>query len=162
MVKQTAKKVKLETNDTEKENVVKKKNKSIEIDNQENHSDTSVTEDDSQIDERGVSFKKDKMNVKDKFGKDREDSNRIDGQNRLPTINKECKGDVNGRSCSTLDERDEIQFENIKSEMKNIFKRKREKKKVELQTEIEVKRRSGDNDVDNITDKNKAEKIAKY
>ena len=35
MLKQTAKKAKLETNNTEKENVVKKKKKIIEIDNQE-------------------------------------------------------------------------------------------------------------------------------
>ena len=87
------------------------------------------------MDERDVGFKKDKMNVKDKFGKEREDSNKIDGQNWLPTINKECKGDVKGRRYSTLDERDELQLENIKSEMMNIFKEKREKrKKGELQT----------------------------
>ena len=36
---------------------------------------------DSEMDERDVGFKKDKMNVKDKFGKEREDSNKIDGQN---------------------------------------------------------------------------------
>ena len=66
------------------------------------------------------------------------------------------------RSCNTLDERDEVQFENIKPEMKNIFKGKREKrKKVEIQTEMEVKQRSGDTDIDNIIDKNEA-KIAKY
>ena len=66
------------------------------------------------------------------------------------------------RSCNTLDERDEVQFENIKPEMKNIFKGKREKrKKVEIQTEMEVKQRSGETDIDNIIDKNEA-KIAKY
>ena len=53
------------------------------------------------------------------------------------------------RSCNTLDERDEVWFENIKPEMKNIFKGKREKrKKVEIQTEIGVKQRSGDTDID--------------
>ena len=91
MLKQTAKKAKLETNDTEKENVVKKKKKIIEIDNQESPSDTSVIEDYSEIDERDVGFKKDKVNVKDKFRKERENSNKIDGQNQLPTINKEYK-----------------------------------------------------------------------
>ena len=44
MIKQTTKKAKLEMNHTEKENVEKKKEKSIETDNQENHSDTSVIE----------------------------------------------------------------------------------------------------------------------
>ena len=34
-----------------RKNVEKKKEKSIEIDNQENHSDTSVIEDDSEINE---------------------------------------------------------------------------------------------------------------
>ena len=62
MVKWTVKKAKIEINDTEKENVEKKKEKSIEIDNQENHSDTSVIEDDSEIDEREVGFKNDKVN----------------------------------------------------------------------------------------------------
>ena len=52
MVKRTSKKAKLEINDTEKENAEKKKEKSIEIDNQENHIDTSVIEGDSEIDER--------------------------------------------------------------------------------------------------------------
>ena len=52
MVKWTVKKTKLEINDTEKENVEKKKGKSIEIDNQENQIDTSVKEDDSEIGER--------------------------------------------------------------------------------------------------------------
>ena len=54
--KQTAKKPKLEMNDIEKKNVEKKKEKSIEIDNQENHSDTSVIEDDSEINERYLDF----------------------------------------------------------------------------------------------------------
>ena len=40
MVKQTAKKAKLAINDSEKKNVGKKKEKPIEIDNQESHSDT--------------------------------------------------------------------------------------------------------------------------
>ena len=31
-----------------------------------------------------------------------------------------------------------------------------------MQTEIEVKQRSGDTDIDNIIDKNEAKKIAKY
>ena len=91
MVKQTTKKAKLEINDTQKKNVEKKKEKSIKIDNQENHSDTSVIEDDIEIDERDVVFKKDKVNVKDKFKKERENSNKTEGQNQLPTINKECK-----------------------------------------------------------------------
>ena len=43
-------------NDIEKKNVEKKKEKSIEIDNQENHSDTSVIEDDSEINERYLDF----------------------------------------------------------------------------------------------------------
>ena len=55
MVKQTAKKAKLEIIDTEKENVEKEKEKFIEIDNQENH---RMTEDDSEIDERDVGFTK--------------------------------------------------------------------------------------------------------
>ena len=55
MVKQTAKKAKLEIIDTERENVEKEKEKSIEIDNQENH---RMTEDDSETDERDVGFKK--------------------------------------------------------------------------------------------------------
>ena len=63
--------------------------------------------------------------MKDKYEKERENSNKIDGQNQLPTINKQCKGYVKDRSCNTLDERDEIQFENIKSEMKSMFKGKR-------------------------------------
>ena len=47
--------------------------------------------------------------------------------------------------------------------MKSMFKGKREKrKKGEIQTEIEVKQRSGDTDIDNIIDKNEAKKIAKY
>ena len=87
-----------------------------------------MIEDYSEIDERDVGFKKDKVNVKDKFRKERENSNKIDGQNQLPTINKEYKWDVKERSCSTLDDRDEIQFENIKSEMKNIYKGKKEKR----------------------------------
>ena len=56
MVKQTSKKAKLKINDTEKENVEKKKEKSTETDNQENHSDISVIEDGSEIDERDVDF----------------------------------------------------------------------------------------------------------
>ena len=108
MVKQTAKKPKLETNDIEKKNVEKKKEKSIEIDNQENHSDTSVIEDDSEINERYLDFQKDKVKLEDEFGKERENSNKIDGKNQLPTINKECKGDVKERSCSTVDERIKI------------------------------------------------------
>ena len=108
MVKQIAKNAKLEINDTEKKNVEKKKEKSIEIDNQENHSDTSGKEDDSEINEQDVGFKKDKVNLKDKFGKKRENSSKIDGKNQLPTINKECKGDVKERSCNTVDKRIEI------------------------------------------------------
>ena len=34
----------------------------------------------SEIDERYVTFKKDKMNVKDRFGKERENSNKINGK----------------------------------------------------------------------------------
>ena len=71
MVKQTTKQAKLEINDTEKKNVEKNKEKSIEIDNQESHSDTSVIEDDSEINERDVDFKKDKVNLKDKFGREK-------------------------------------------------------------------------------------------
>ena len=56
MVKQTSKKAKLKINDTEKENLEKKKEKSTETDNQENHSDISVIEDGSEIDERDVGF----------------------------------------------------------------------------------------------------------
>ena len=108
MVKQTAKKPKLETNDIEKKNVEKKKEKSIEIDNQENRSDTSVIEDDSEINERYLDFQKDKVKLEDEFGKEREKSNKIDGKNQLPTINKECKGDVKERSCSTVDKRIKI------------------------------------------------------
>ena len=69
------------------------------------------------------------MNLKDKFGKEIENSNKIDGQNQLPTTNKECKGDVKERNCNTIDEWDKIRFENIKSEMKNTFKEKRKKEK---------------------------------
>ena len=116
-------------NDIEKKNVEKKKEKSIEIDNQENHSDTSVIEDDSEINERYLDFQKDKVKLEDEFGKERENSNKIDGKNQLPTINKECKGDVKERSCSTVDKRIEIRFEKIKSEMKSIFKGKRKKEK---------------------------------
>ena len=50
-----------------------------------------MIEDDIEIDERDVGFKKDKVNVKDKFKKERENSNKTEGQNQLPTINKECK-----------------------------------------------------------------------
>ena len=47
--------------------------------------------------------------------------------------------------------------------MKNIYKGKKEKrKKGEIQTEIKVKQRSGDTDIDNIIEANEAEKIAKY
>ena len=122
--KQTAKKP--------KKNVEKKKENSIEIDNQENHSDTSVIEDDSEINERYLDFQKDKVKLKDEFGKERENSNKIDGKNQLPTINKECKGDVKERSCSTVDKRIKIRFEKIKYEMKNIFmgKGKKEKKRI--------------------------------
>ena len=127
MVKQTVKKAKPEINDTEKKNVEKKKEKSIEIDNQENHSDTSVIEDDSEINERDTDFKKDKVNLKDKFGKERENSNTIYRKNQLPTINKDCEEDVKKRSCNTVEKRNEIRFEKIKSEMKNIFKRKGKK-----------------------------------
>ena len=82
------------------------------------------------------------MNLKDKSGKERENSDKIDGQNQLPTINKERKGYVNERSFNNLDESDEIRFENIKSEIKNIFKGKGEKrKKPEIQTKIKVKQR---------------------
>ena len=164
MVKQIDKKAKLEINDTEKKNVEKKKEKSIEINNQENRSDTSVVDDDSEINERDVDFKKGKVNLKGKFGKERENSNKIDGKNQLPTINKEFKGDVKEcTSCNTVDKRKEIRSEEIKSEIKNVFKWKRKKrKKGEIQTKIEVKQRSEDNDIDNIIDKNEAEKIAKY
>ena len=62
-----------------------------------------MIEDDNEIDEREVGFKKDKVNLKDKFGKERENSNKIDGQNQLLTTNKECKGDVEERSCNTID-----------------------------------------------------------
>ena len=108
MVKQTAKNAKLEINETANKNVEKKKQKYIEIDNQENHSDTSGKEDGSEINERDVEFKKDKGNLKDKFGKERENSNKTDGKNQLPTINKECKGDVKERNCNTVDKRNEI------------------------------------------------------
>ena len=116
-------------NDIEKKNVEKKKEKSIEIDNQENHSDTSVIEDDSEINERYLDFQKDKVKLEDEFGQERENSNKIDGKNQLPTINKECKGDVKERSCSTVDKSIKIRFEKIKSEMKNIFKGKGKKEK---------------------------------
>ena len=129
MVKQTVKKAKPEINDTEKKNVEKKKEKSIEIDNQENHSDTSVIEDDSEINERYLDFQKDKVKLEGEFGKERENCNKIDGKNQLPTINKECKGDVKERSYSTVDKRIKIRFEKIKSEMKNIFKGKGKKEK---------------------------------
>ena len=109
MVKQRAEKAKPEINDTEKENVEKKNEKSIEIDNQQNHGDRLRIEDNSEIDERNVGFKKDKVNLKDKFGNERENSNKIEGKNQLPTINKECKGDVKERNCNSLDKRDEIQ-----------------------------------------------------
>ena len=88
MVKPRAEKAKLEINYTEKENVEKKKEKSIETDNQENHSDTLGIDEGSEIDERDVDFKKDKVNLKEKFGKERENSNKIDGQNQLSTLNK--------------------------------------------------------------------------
>ena len=65
--------------------------------------------------------------MKDKFGKERENSNEIDRKNQLLTINKECKGHVKERCCSFLDEKNEIRFENIKSEMKNMFKGKAKK-----------------------------------
>ena len=76
--------------------------------------------------------KKPKVKLKDEFGKERENSNKIDGKNQLPTINKECKGDVKERSCSTVDKRIKIRFEKIKYEMKNIFmgKGKKEKKRI--------------------------------
>ena len=46
--------------------------------------------------------------------------------------------------------------------MKNIYKGKKEKrKKSGIQTEIKVKQRSGDTDIDNIIEANEAEKIAK-
>lgn len=57
----------------------KGKKNPFKLDNQENHIDTSVIEDDIQIDEREVGFKKDNVNLKDKFGKERENSNKIDG-----------------------------------------------------------------------------------
>ena len=129
MVKQIAKKPNLEINDIEKKNVEKKKEKSIEIDNQENYSDTSVIEDDSEINERYLDFQKDKVKLEDEFGKKRENSNKIGGKNQLPTINKECKGDVKERSCSTVNKTIKIRFEKIKSEMKNIFKGKGKKEK---------------------------------
>ena len=40
--------------------------------------------------------------------------------------------------------------------MKNIFKGKEKK---EIQSKLEVKQRSGNTDIDNIIDKNEAEKI---
>ena len=129
MVKQTAKKAKLAINDSEKKNVGKKKEKPIEIDNQESHSDTQVIEDNSEINERGIDIKKHKVHLRGKYGKERQNSNKIDGKNQLPTINKDCKGDVRERSCSTVDKKNEIQFEKIKSEMKNIFRGKGKKGK---------------------------------
>ena len=72
------------------------------------------------------------MNLKDKFGKERENGNIIDEKNQLPTIDKECKGDVKERSCNTMDKRNEIRFEKIKSKMKNIFKGKENKEKKEV------------------------------
>ena len=90
--------------------------------------------------------------MKDKFGKKRENSDKIKGQNQLPTIDKERKGDVNERSCNNLDESDEIRFENIKSEIKNIFKEKgKKRKKAEIQTKIKVKQRSRDTDIDTLS-----------
>lgn len=101
--------------------------------------------------------------MKDKFGKERENSDKIDRPNQLPTINKECKGDVNERSCNNLDESDGIRFENVKSEIKNIFKGKGEKrKKAEIRTKIKVKQRSRDTNINTIIHKNEAEKKAKY
>ena len=138
MVKQIAKNAKLEINDTEKKNVEKKKEKFIEIDNQENHSDTSGKEDDSEINEQDVGFKKDKVNLKDKFGKKRENSSKIDGKNQMPMINKESKGDVKERSCNTVDKRIEIGFEKIKSEMRNMFKGK-EKKEIKVKYKRKLK-----------------------
>ena len=88
-----------------------------------------MIEHDSEIDERDVTFKKGKVNVNSKFGKERENSNKIDTKKQVQTINKECKWDVKERSNNTVGERDEIQFENIKSYIKNIFKRNREYKK---------------------------------
>ena len=95
--KANSKNAKLKINDNEKKNVKKKKEKFIEIDNQENHSDTSVIEDVSEVNERGVDFKKDKVNLKDNFGKEEENRNKIDKKNQLPTSTKECKGDVKER-----------------------------------------------------------------
>ena len=89
----------------------------------------------SEIDERDV-------NVKDKFGKKKENINTIDAENKVPANNKECKGHLKEKTCSTLDEKDEIQFENIKSEIQNIFKGKGEKnKKGEIHVESKVKQR---------------------
>ena len=100
------------------------------------------------------------MNLKDKFGKERENSNKVEGQNQLPTISKERKGDVNERSCNTLDESDEIRFEDIKSEMKSIFNGKGEKrKKAEIQTKIEVKQRSGDTNIENFIQEKQRKKL---
>ena len=67
VVKQTPKKAKPEINVTEKENVEKNKEKTIEIDNKENHNDTSVIEDNSETNEGDVDFRKDKVNLKDKL-----------------------------------------------------------------------------------------------
>ena len=88
-----------------------------------------MIEDDSEINERYLDFQKDKVKLEDEFGKERENSNKIDGKNQLPTINKECKGDVKERSYSTVDKKIKIPFEKIKSEMKNIFKGKGKKEK---------------------------------
>ena len=76
---------------------------------------------------RDVDFKKVKVNLKDKVGKERENSNTIYRNNQLPTINKDCEGDVNKRSCNTVEKRNETRFEKIKSKMKNIFKEKGKK-----------------------------------
>ena len=50
-----------------------------------------MIEHDSEIDERDVTFKKGKVNVNSKFGKERENSNKIDTKKQVQTINKECK-----------------------------------------------------------------------
>ena len=72
-----------------------------------------MIEDGSEINEKYLDFQKDKVKLDEEFRKERENSNKIDGKNQLPTINKECKGDVKERSCSTVDKRIKIRFEKI-------------------------------------------------
>ena len=61
------------------------------------------------MDERDVGIKKSQVNVKEKLGKEKENSNKIIGQNQVPQNNKEWKSDAKERRSKFLDERDENQ-----------------------------------------------------